>query len=72
MVECINYYQLTETDNEMKSIDGFLIRRLRMIRWRECKISQNWAKNLERLGMRRDRTWNTPIRVKVMLESLIL
>ena len=55
MTGWINYYQLAEMPNEMRSIDGFVRRRLRMIRWREWKTSRNRAKNLVILGMRKDR-----------------
>ena len=75
MTGWINYYQLAEMTNEMRSIDGFVRRRLRMIRWREWKTSRNRAKNLVILGMRKDRAWknaNTRKGEARIAQSLVL
>ncbi|WP_027724514.1 group II intron maturase-specific domain-containing protein, partial [Tuberibacillus calidus] len=40
-----------------KALDGWIRRRLRMIRWKEWKKVQTKYKNLIRLGIKRGKAW---------------
>lgn len=50
LVGWIGYYQLIDTPSKLKELEGWLNRRLRMIRWKEWKNPRTRVKNLERLG----------------------
>lgn len=57
LVGWLGYYQLAETPSVMKRLDGWIRRRLRMIRWKEWKrISSKWN-NLKKLGIKADKAW---------------
>ncbi|MTT33350.1 group II intron reverse transcriptase/maturase [Terrilactibacillus sp. BCM23-1] len=53
----LGYYQLADTPTILKSLDSWIRRRLRMIRWKEWKKVQTRYKNLKRLGINRGKAW---------------
>ena len=57
LVGWLGYYQLAETPSIFKALDGWIRRRLRMIRWKEWKKVQTKYKNLIRLGVKRGKAW---------------
>lgn len=57
LVGWLGYYQLAETPSIFKALDGWIRRRLRMIRWKEWKKVQTKFKNLMRLGIKRGKAW---------------
>jgi hypothetical protein len=57
LVGWLGYYQLAETPSIFKVLDGWIRRRLRMIRWKEWKKVQTKYKNLIRLGIKRGKAW---------------
>lgn len=57
LVGWLGYYQLAETPSIFKTLDSWIRRRLRMIRWKEWKKVKTKHKNLMRLGIKRDKAW---------------
>jgi group II intron reverse transcriptase/maturase len=57
LVGWIGYYQLAETPSVFKELDGWIRRRLRMIRWKEWKKVKTRFKNLMKLGIGRGKAW---------------
>lgn len=53
----LGYYQLADTPTILKTLDSWIRRRLRMIRWKEWKKVQTRYKNLKRLGINRGKAW---------------
>jgi len=50
LVGWLGYYQLIETPTVLKRLEGWLMRRLRMIRWKEWKNPRTRKANLRKLG----------------------
>ena len=46
-----NYYRLTEARHLFKSLNGWIIRRLRCIVWKQWKNPRTKVRNLEKLGI---------------------
>ena len=57
LVGWFGYYQLAETPTIFKRIDGWIRRRLRMIRWKEWKKIKTKQKNLVKLGISKNKSW---------------
>ncbi|WP_245680603.1 group II intron maturase-specific domain-containing protein, partial [Bacillus marinisedimentorum] len=57
LVGWLGYYQLAETPSIFKSLDGWIRRRLRMIRWKEWKKVKTKYKNLMKLGIKKGKAW---------------
>ncbi|MBM7645206.1 group II intron reverse transcriptase/maturase [Scopulibacillus daqui] len=57
LVGWLGYYQLAETPTIFKTLDGWIKRRLRMIRWKEWKKNKTKYKNLMKLGIKRGKAW---------------
>ncbi len=51
LVGWIGYYQLIDTPSKLKSLESWLSRRLRMIRWKEWRLPRTKVKNLISLGV---------------------
>lgn len=50
LVGWLGYYQLIETPTILKRLEGWVMRRLRMIRWKEWKNPRTRKANLRKLG----------------------
>jgi RNA-directed DNA polymerase len=57
LIGWMGYYQLAETTTIFRKIDGWIRRRLRMIKWKEWKKIKTKQKNLTRLGINRFKAW---------------
>ncbi|WP_096187418.1 group II intron reverse transcriptase/maturase [Evansella halocellulosilytica] len=57
LIGWMGYYQLAETTSVFKRIDGWLRRRLRMIRWKEWKKIKTKQKNLRKQGINEQQAW---------------
>lgn len=57
LVGWLGYYQLAETPSVFKNLDGWIRRRLRMIRWKEWKKIKTKKKNLMQCGIDSDKAW---------------
>ncbi|GIO22106.1 hypothetical protein J11TS1_06870 [Oceanobacillus sp. J11TS1] len=57
LVGWLGYYQLTETPSIFKKLDGWIRRRLRMIRWKEWKKVKTKFKNLVKHGIKKGKAW---------------
>lgn len=57
LVGWLGYYQLAETPSIFKSLDAWIRRRLRMIRWKEWKKVKTKYKNLMKLGVKKGKAW---------------
>ena len=57
LVGWFGYYQLAETLTIFKRIDGWIRRRLRMIRWKEWKKIKTKQRNLIKLGIPKYKSW---------------
>lgn len=57
LVGWIGYYQLAETSSIFKTLDGWIKRRLRMIRWKEWKKVKTKYKNLRKYGVQKGKAW---------------
>ena len=57
LAKYMGYYQLAETTTIFKQVDGWIRRRLRMIRWKEWKKIKTKHKNLTRLGINYFQSW---------------
>lgn len=57
LVGWLGYYQLAETPSIFKGLDGWIRRRLRMIRWKEWKKTKTKFKNLRKLGINKAKAW---------------
>ncbi|WP_080874617.1 group II intron reverse transcriptase/maturase [Oceanobacillus timonensis] len=53
----LGYYQLAETPTIFKELDGWIRRRLRMIRWKEWKKVKTKHKNLVKQGIKKGKAW---------------
>lgn len=53
----LGYYQLAETPSTFKELDGWIRRRLRMIRWKEWKLVKTKYKNLMKHGVKQGKAW---------------
>ena len=53
----LGYYQLAETPTIFKELDGWIRRRLRMIRWKEWKKVKTKHKNLVKHGIKKRKAW---------------
>ena len=57
LVGWLGYYQLAETPSVFGKLDGWIRRRLRMIRWKEWKKVKTKHKNLMKLGIQKEKAW---------------
>ena len=57
LVGWLGYYQLAETPTVFKKMDGWIRRRLRMIRWKEWKKIKTKNTNLKKLGIDKGKAW---------------
>lgn len=57
LVGWLGYYQLAETPTIFKKLDGWIRRRLRMIRWKEWKKVKTKYKNLMKCGIKKGKAW---------------
>ena len=57
LIGWLGYYQLAETPSVFSNLDSWIIRRLRMIRWKEWKKVKTRYKNLIKLGTDRAKEW---------------
>lgn len=57
LVGWLGYYQLAETPTIFKELDGWIRRRLRMIRWKEWKKVKTKYKNLSKHGIKEGQAW---------------
>ena len=57
LVGWLGYYQLAETPTIFEALDGWIRRRLRMIRWKEWKKVKTKYKNLMKLGIKKGKAW---------------
>ena len=57
LVGWLGYYQLADTPSIFKSLDGWIRRRLRMIRWKEWKKVKTKYKNLMKQGIKKGKAW---------------
>lgn len=57
LVGWLGYYQLAETPSIFKTLDSWVRRRLRMIRWKEWKKVKTKYKNLMKFGITRGKAW---------------
>ena len=57
LVGWLGYYQLAETPSIFGNLDGWIRRRLRMIRWKEWKQVKTKYKNLMKLGINKGKAW---------------
>lgn len=57
LVGWLGYYQLADTPTIFRNIDGWIRRRLRMIRWKEWKKTKTKHKNLTKLGINKHKAW---------------
>jgi group II intron reverse transcriptase/maturase len=57
LVGWLGYYQLAETPSIFGKLDGWIRRRLRMVRWKEWKKVKTKYKNLMKLGMKKGKAW---------------
>lgn len=53
LIGWLGYYQLAETPSIFKTMDGWIRRRLRMIRWKEWKKVKTKYKNLMKCGVKK-------------------
>jgi len=53
----IQYFKLADMKGLMESIDGWLRRRIRMITWKRWKRVRTKFKNLQKLGVARQKAW---------------
>lgn len=57
LVGWLGYYQLAETPSIFKTLDSWIRRRLRMIRWKEWKKVKTKYKNLMKCGVSKGKAW---------------
>lgn len=57
LVGWLGYYQLAEASSIFRTLDGWIKRRLRMIRWKEWKKIKTKYKNLRKLGVQQGKAW---------------
>jgi len=57
LVGWLGYYQLTEAPSVLKTMDSWIRRRLRMIRWKEWKKISTKHKNLIKRGINKYKAW---------------
>src|SRR5699024_4914596 len=57
LVGWLGYYQLAETSSIFKTLDSWIRRRLRMIRWKEWKKVKTKYKNLMKHGVKKGKAW---------------
>ncbi|GAE37703.1 group II intron reverse transcriptase/maturase [Halalkalibacter akibai] len=53
----LGYYQLIDTPSTLVTIDAWIRRRLRMIRWKEWKTISARKRNLVKLGIKEAKAW---------------
>ena len=54
LVGWIGYYQIVDTPTKFKELEGWLNRRMRMIRWKEWKNPKTRVENLRKLGAKKE------------------
>ncbi|WP_066443011.1 group II intron reverse transcriptase/maturase [Cytobacillus gottheilii] len=57
LVGWVNYYHLADTRSVIAKLEGWLTRRLRMIRWKEWKLPQTKVKKLIKLGVSKGKAY---------------
>jgi RNA-directed DNA polymerase len=57
LVGWMSYYSLAQTRSIIVRLEGWLSRRLRMIRWKEWKNPRTRVRNLSSLGIRKDKAY---------------
>lgn len=57
LIGWMGYYQLAETTTIFREVDGWIRRRLRMIRWKEWKKIKTKQKNLVKQGIDQTQAW---------------
>jgi RNA-directed DNA polymerase len=57
LVGWLGYYQLADTPSVLCKLDGWIRRRLRMIRWKEWKKVKTKHRNLKKLGIKPNKAW---------------
>ncbi|AZB44674.1 group II intron reverse transcriptase/maturase, partial [Bacillus sp. FJAT-42376] len=57
LVGWLGYYQLADTPSVLAKLDGWIRRRLRMIRWKEWKKGKTKQRNLTKLGIKPNKAW---------------
>ncbi|EIT86499.1 transposase, partial [Fictibacillus macauensis ZFHKF-1] len=57
LVGWLGYYQLADTPSVLDKLDGWIRRRLRMIRWKEWKKIKTKHRNLTKLGIKSNQAW---------------
>jgi RNA-directed DNA polymerase len=57
LVGWLGYYQLADTPSVLAKLDGWIRRRLRMIRWKEWKKVKTKHRNLKKLGIKPNKAW---------------
>lgn len=57
LVGWLGYYQLADTPSVLAKLDGWIRRRLRMIRWKEWKKIKSKHRNLKKLGIKPNKAW---------------
>lgn len=55
----VAYFKLAEVRSIFEEMDGWIRRKLRMIRWRQWKHPRTRAKNLIKRGLKEDRAWKS-------------
>ncbi|MGD6782412.1 group II intron reverse transcriptase/maturase [Sutcliffiella horikoshii] len=57
LVGWLGYYQLADTPSVLAQLDGWIRRRLRMMRWKEWKKVKTKHRNLKKLGIKPNEAW---------------
>ncbi|KUP06145.1 DNA polymerase [Bacillus coahuilensis p1.1.43] len=57
LVGWLGYYQLADTPSVLANLDGWIRRRLRMVRWKEWKKVKTKYRNLTKLGIKPNKAW---------------
>lgn len=57
LVGWLGYFQLAETPSTFRNLDGWIRRRLRMIRWKEWKQIRTKYRHLRYQGVKKEKAW---------------
>lgn len=57
LIGWLGYYQLADTPSVLAKLDGWIRRRLRMVRWKEWKKVKTKHRNLTKLGIKPNQAW---------------
>lgn len=57
LIGWLGYYQLADTPSVLAKLDGWIRRRMRMVRWKEWKKVKTKHRNLTKLGIKPNQAW---------------